>query len=83
MAEWLGKPRPKLEEMAQYFRETPYVADELLKEKLPRVQVIIPEELKMKFFKAVEKRFGAIKPIYIHQAAQEAIIKWIEENLGE
>ena len=80
MAEWLGKPKLKKEDLSAYFQKFPmycrYFEDTLK----PRIHVLIPTEYLEKFKKAVEKKYGNFSASNANRAIEEAALKWIDEN---
>ncbi|NVM53379.1 MAG: hypothetical protein HWN66_06710 [Candidatus Helarchaeota archaeon] len=80
MAEWLGKPRVKKEDITQYFQKFPKYCQYFEDSPKVRVHIIIPTEYVEKFRKAVIKKYGNFSAGNSNKALQEVALKWIDEN---
>jgi hypothetical protein len=79
MAEFLGKPKVKLEEIAESFRIRPMTSQYYINEKKARLMLTMDYDLSDKFFAAVTKKFGRVNIFTVEKAAKEAVEKWIKE----
>jgi hypothetical protein len=85
MAEWLGKPEPKEEDIPKYLRDmgkyAKFIIQYFLETMYPMLQIrLTPDQFK-KFEEAVVKRFGKYSPFNARAAALEAVQNWAERAL--
>jgi hypothetical protein len=79
MAEYLGKPRVKSEDLVTSLRNAPMFTRYFEQNHLARVYLIIPSDLLKRFQEAVTKRYGAFSAGKAKTAVEEAVRKWIED----
>ncbi len=79
MAEWIGKPKRRLEEMEPYWERSTVITEFFLNAKRPRVLVVIPHELFDEFKKAITKKYGSFSAPNMQRASSEAIKDWISK----
>ncbi|MEM3565099.1 MAG: hypothetical protein QXS27_05410 [Candidatus Jordarchaeaceae archaeon] len=79
MAEWIGKPRRRIEEMEPYWGRSPVLAEFFINAKKPRVSLVIPYELFDEFKEAITKKYGSFSAPNMQRAASEAIRDWISK----
>jgi hypothetical protein len=76
MAEYLGKPRVKKEDLPPLWHEHTNVVKYFTDIDKPRVIVVLSHNEFEEFEAAVLKRFGSTSFSKIQQAATEAIVRW-------
>ena len=84
MAEWLGYPKLKkedIEKLSPYFtRFQKHEAEEFVRIRMGRVVVLFDHEFYQEFLDAVRKRYGDIAHHHVNGAALEAIKEWVQKN---
>lgn len=80
MAEFLGKPKPRLKDLSESFAIRPLTSQYYLDEKKARLHLVMDYDLASSFFRAIEKKFGKINIRTVEKAAYEAVKSWIEKN---
>lgn len=87
MSEWLAKPRLEIEDIRKaqpsLVKFFPVLSKYFVDDQKLRVTVVLSHEEADKFREAVTKAFGFFGPTSIHQAAEAALIKWINSYLSE
>ena len=81
MAEFLGKPGIKREDISEYMRDQDTIVEYFLNEMKPRMHFVMEHETFAKLEKAIEKKFGFFSAENVKKAGQEALKEWIEKNL--
>ena len=81
MAEFLGKPRIKKEDISEYMRNQETIVEYFLNEMKPRMHFIMEHETFEKLEKVIVKKFGFFSAENVRKAGQEALKEWIERNL--
>ncbi len=79
MAEYLGKPRVRKEDLPTLWHEHSNVVKYFVDVDKPRVVVVLSHDQYEKFETAALKRFGSASFSKIQQAATEAIMRWTEQ----
>jgi hypothetical protein len=85
MAEWLGKPEPREDDIPKYLRDMgPYakfIIQYFLETMYPMLQIrLTPDQFK-KFEEAIVKKFGKYSSFNARAAALEAVQEWAEKVL--
>jgi hypothetical protein len=85
LAEWLGKPEPKEEDIPKYLRDmgsyAKFIIQYFLETMYPMLQIRLSPEQFKKFEEAVVKKFGKYSPFNARAAGLEAVEKWAKEIL--
>jgi len=80
LAEWLGFPDLKKEDIAADYLREKFLGEDLVRTKRGRVVVIMEEGAYQEFLAAVKKRFGDISHRNVNGAALQAIKEWSAKN---
>ena len=81
MAEFLGKPRIKKEDISEYMQAQKTIVEYFLNEMKPRMHFVMEYETFEKLEKAITKKFGFFSAENVQKAGKEALKEWIEKNL--
>ncbi|MBI4361837.1 MAG: hypothetical protein HY558_01545 [Euryarchaeota archaeon] len=80
MAEWLGKPNLREEDITPFFRRFPKYVQYYVEGRWPRIIVRIPPTHLDRFRKAIEKTEGKFSAGNANKAVTRAVLQWIEQN---
>jgi len=80
LAEWLGFPDLKKEDIAANYLREKFLGEDLVRTKRGRIVVIMEQDTYQEFLAAVKKRFGDMSHDHVNGAALQAIREWTAKN---
>jgi len=80
LAEWLGFPDLKKEDIAADYLREKFLGEDLVRTKKGRIVVIMEQDVYQEFLAAVKKRFGDISHHHVNGAALQALKEWAAKN---
>jgi hypothetical protein len=80
MAEFLGKPKIKKEDISSYMRNQKIIVEYFLDEMKPKIHFTVEPEVFSSLEKALIKKYGKFSPSLVRKAAYEALKEWIDRN---
>ncbi|RLG50807.1 MAG: hypothetical protein DRN96_06790 [Thermoproteota archaeon] len=78
MAEYLGYPRLKREDITSPFLRESLLGEALVKTRMGRVVVIFDHIEYQRFLSAVKAKYGSISHRNVNEAAKAAIMEWVK-----
>ncbi len=80
MSKWMGHPHPSEEDLPDWMKEYPYVAEFYVSDRRMRINLVLDNELTEKFLAYVKKKYGKANPANIRKAALQALEELVKKG---